>query len=80
MPPARPAPRNHPFELTTRNYAAISVAPSGVMHVGYALGVAFARVSDGDDCLNHAAMLKPLGPLPQDLLGPHPQLFDAHCE
>ncbi|MGH6798625.1 MAG: hypothetical protein ACREDI_09625, partial [Roseiarcus sp.] len=49
--------------------------PGGVMHVGNALGVAFAGVSDGDERLDHAPMLKPLALRPQDLLGATAQLF-----
>jgi hypothetical protein len=38
------------------------------MHRGDTFGIAFPRIPDGDDCLDHGAMLRPLGPPPQDLI------------
>jgi hypothetical protein len=37
------------------------------VHIGDAFGIAFARVPDGDDCLDHPPMLRPLGLPPQEL-------------
>jgi hypothetical protein len=37
------------------------------MHLRDPFGIAFARIPDGDDCLDHLLMLSPLGLPPQDL-------------
>src|ERR1700730_5111952 len=59
--------RDHPSELAAADKAAISVAPRGIVHIGDAFGIPFARVPDGDDCLDHPPMLRPLGLPPQEL-------------
>src|SRR5262249_21830924 len=79
LPPARPAPRDHAFELPAGNQAPVSVAPGSVMHGGDPFGVAFPGIPYGNDRLDHFVMLRLLGLPPQELFRVFLHLLHGHC-
>src|SRR5262249_43316606 len=79
LPPAGPAPRDHAFEFHARNEAPVSVAPGGIMDGRNSFGIAFPRISYGYDRFDHSAMLRPLGPPPQELFRTFLHLLRGHC-
>ena len=54
-PPRRAATRDHPLQLAAGDYAAVRLAPRGVMNGGDVVFVAHSRGAYGDDRFDHEA-------------------------